>query len=101
MTFGRFGGRFARSVPPEPVISRVRVGADGSAGGRLAQVPEEGADVAGQEAGDLHGGEVAAPVVLGPVTDLAGRVHEAPDRGVGREHRDARRRAWPLAGERT
>ena len=61
--------------------------------GPSAARAEERPQVAGEQVRDLHGREVAAAVVLGPVLDRASRVEQAADRGVGGEHGHAPR--WP------
>ena len=61
-----------------------------------AQGPAEGADIVGEQVGDLHGGEVAATVEFRPVLDRAERIHQAPDRAVRGEDSDPGRRTGLL-----
>src|SRR5260370_3896972 len=74
-------------------------GACRSAGPTSAQGPAEGPDVVREQVRDLHRGEMAAPVVLRPVLDLAERIHQRSDRGVRREDSDPGwRTGLPLLG---
>src|SRR5260221_12766181 len=73
-------------LPPGP--ARHPVSAQGAA---------EGPDVVGEQVRGFHRGEMATPVILRPVLDLAKRIHETPDRGVRGEDGDPGRRTGLLA----
>ena len=61
-----------------------------------AQLAEELPDVADEQVGGLHGGEVAAAAEFGPVHDSVFELDSAPDRHIQGEHRDPGRHRGTL-----
>src|SRR5438132_12337872 len=61
----------------------------------LAELTEKHLDVADEETGYFHRGEVAAAIELRPVRDAIARIEDGADGRIGGEDRDAgRRSSW-------
>src|SRR5260221_1133855 len=61
----------------------------------LAELTEKHLDVADEEIGHFHRGEVAAAIELRPVRDAIARIEDGADGRIGGEDRDAgRRSSW-------